>query len=212
MEIIPAILAQTPEAFAMAYERLRNAGVKRIHLDICDGAFVATETISGFQELASLDTGVKFDVHLMVQRPEAYVDHWHVCTCADRFIVHVEATDMMQELADHAHGHGNELVVALNPDTPLERIEAYQQSLDAVQFMAVHPGLQGQSFLSDVVPKIRRFHAQYPEMPIMVDGGITPVTASVCAQAGASLLVSGSYVLGATDIRRALLELEASVV
>lgn len=212
MEIIPAILAQTPEAFATAYERLRSAGVKRIHLDICDGEFVATETISGFQELASLDTEVKFDVHLMVQRPEVYVDHWYACVCADRFIVHVEATSMMQELADHAHGHGNEFVAALNPDTPLERIEPYQQSLDAVQFMTVHPGLQGQSFIQDVLPKIRRFRAQYPEMPIMVDGGITPATTPACAQAGASILVSGSHVLGATDARRALQELEASVV
>lgn len=212
MEIIPAILARTPEEFISSYQRLRNAGVKRIHLDICDGAFVATETISGFQELASLEGDVKFDIHLMVQHPEEYVDHWYACSCADRFIVHAEATSMVHELADHAHGHGNEFIVALNPDTPLERIEPYQQSLDAVQFMAVHPGLQGQSFLSDVLPKVRRFHAQYPEMPISVDGGITPVTARSCEEAGASVLVSGSFILEATDMRQAMRELEASVV
>jgi ribulose-phosphate 3-epimerase len=117
----------------------------------------------------------------------------------------------MNHLADHAHGHGNELVAALNPDTPLERIEPYRQSLDAVQFMTVQPGLQGQQFLSDVLPKVRRFHAQYPEMPIMVDGGITPTTAMVCAHAGASLAVSGSYILNASNTIAAIGEF-ASVV
>lgn len=212
MEIIPAILARTPEEFSVSYRCLRDAGVKRIHLDICDGEFVLTETISGFQELASLEGDVKFDIHLMVQRPEEYVDHWHACSCADRFIVHAEATSMIHELVDHAHGHGNEFFVALNPDTPLERIEPYRQSLDGVQFMTVHPGLQGQSFLSDVLPKVRRLHGQYPEMPISIDGGITPATARSCVEAGASVLVSGSFVLGATDIRQAIHELQSSVV
>ena len=203
IEVIPAVLVKTEEELVAAVRRLEAAGVSRVHLDICDGEFVATQTIEGFGELARLETTIKFDVHLMVRSPERFVDHWWQCACADRFIFHIESTDMFSQLAEHGHSHGQMIFAALNPDTALEKLSAVT-GYDGVQFMTVHPGLQGQDFLPDVLPKISRFHQAHPDMPIMVDGGITPDTAAQCAVAGASTLVSGSFVMKSEDLAGAI--------
>jgi ribulose-phosphate 3-epimerase len=210
-EVIPAILTNDPEEFVALVRKLEAAGVERVHLDICDGEFVPTQTISGYEELMRLETSVKFDVHLMVRNPERFVDHWWSCAQADRFIYHVESTDMFGMLAEHAHSHDHRVFAALNPDSPLEKLEAVQSHCDGVQFMTVHPGLQGQSFLADVLPKMTRYHNRHPDMPIMVDGGITPQTAPPCVAAGATSLVSGSFVIKSDSIEGALAQLRQSI-
>jgi ribulose-phosphate 3-epimerase len=211
IEIIPALLPLTEEEFLGAVQKLGSAGIKRVHLDICDGEFVPTSTILGYEELARLQTSIEFDIHLMVRQPERYVDHWWQCATVRRFIVHVEATDMFETLAEHTHSHGHEIFAAINPDTHAESLESAARVSDGVQFMTVHPGAQGQSFLDDVVPKISRYHRTHPGIPIMVDGGITPTTAPRCAAAGASILVSGSYILKSDTIEGAIASLRASV-
>lgn len=210
IEVIPAILTDNEEEFVRLMRGLEAAGETRVHLDICDGEFVPTQTIQGYPELAKLTTSLKVDVHLMVRRPEQYVDHWWSCACADRFIFHVEATDMFDTLAAHAHGHGHRVIAALNPDTPAERLERPAGVCDGVQFMTVHPGLQGQEFLADALPKISRFRNNHPGLPIFVDGGVTPATAPRCVAAGASVLVSGSYVVKSATIQKALARLRSS--
>lgn len=190
---------------------LERAGVTRVHLDICDGEFAPAHTISGYEELCRLATSLKFDIHLMIQHPERLVDHWWQCDRADRFIYHVESTDAFGTLAEHSASHGHQVFAALNPDSPVEKLEAVHDHCDGVQFMTVHPGMQGQPFLDDVVPKIIRYRNRFPDMPIMVDGGITPETAPRCVAAGASLLVSGSYVMMNGGVESALEKLKASV-
>lgn len=211
IEVIPAILTKDPEEFVRLAHMLERAGVTRVHLDICDGEFVPMHTISGFEELCRLETALKFDIHMMVRHPERLVDHWWQCPRADRFIYHVESTDAFESLADHAQSHGQQVFAALNPDSPVEKLEAVHDHCDGVQFMTVQPGLQGQPFLGDVVPKIIRYRNRFPDMPIMVDGGITPDTAPQCAAAGVSMFVSGSYVTLNDGIEQALEKLKASV-
>lgn len=207
IEVIPAVLPLTEEELITAVRRLEAAGVERMHLDICDGDFVSTRTIDGYLELMRLNTKILVDVHLMVKSPEQYVDHWWACECVERFIVHVESTHMFDVLRHHAHSHDQEVVATLNPDTPLEKLDALE-GYDGVQFMTVHPGLQGQDFLPDVMPKISRFSKKYPEMPIFVDGGITPATAPQCVAAGATALISGSYILGHDNIEEAIKQIQ----
>lgn len=211
IEIVPAILTNSPEELVRLVHLLERAGVTRAHLDVCDGEFVPTNTIAGYEEIFRLDTKLKFDVHLMVRHPEKYVDHWWRSPRADRFIYHVESTDMFSTLAEHSHGHAQTVFAAINPDTPLEKLEAVQDDCDGVQFMTVHPGLQGQPFLSDVLPKIGRYRKAHPDTPIMVDGGITAETAPQCTAAGASILVSGSYLLMNGGVEKALEKLRASI-
>lgn len=210
-QFIPAILTDSAEELVRLVHILERAGIERAHLDICDGVFVPTRTISGHEELRRICATLKWDVHLMVQDPEHYVDHWHGIPCTDRFIVHVEATGVMGDLIEHCHGHNHQLWAAINPTTPLERLTGLTTLPDGAVFMTVNPGAQGRAFVPEVLPRIEAFHAHMPDMPIMVDGGITPATAVTCAAAGASVLVSGSYIVKSPDPIRALRELEESL-
>jgi ribulose-phosphate 3-epimerase len=211
-EIIPAILTDSEEELVRLVHIFERAGVTRAHLDICDGQFVPTRTVNGYDQLRRLSSKIKWDVHLMVQDPEHHIDHWWKSGLADRFIVHVEATEMMPTLADHCHGHGNQFWAAINPDTPLGKLTGQECAIDGATFMTVVPGAQGRPFRADVLEKIKLFKAERPEVPVMVDGGITPDTASQCAAAGASILVSGSFVIKSPDTAAALEELRTSVM
>ena len=211
IEIIPAILTDSEAELVRLVRALEAAGVKRVHLDICDGQFVPTKTISGYEELARLETSLKFDVHLMVKDSEHYVDHWAMSPHADRFIVHVEATQMMATLADHCQSHGHQFWAAKNPDTALGVLTGLQCHVDGAMFMTVQPGVQGNPFVPEVLEQIKLFTAERPEIPVMVDGGITPQTASACAAVGASTLVSGSYIVKSDSIEGALARLRESI-
>lgn len=212
ISIIPAILTDDPEEFLRLVHVFERAGVRRVHLDICDGEFVPTRTIQGYPELARLEeTNLKFDVHLMVKDPMQACEPWRG-TRAGRFIVHVETVRDFTLLAEHAHSCHKEMGAAINPETPLEKLEAAAADADFVQFMTVHPGAQGRVFVPEVTDRIRTFAANHPGMAIMVDGGITPATAPGCVAAGASALVSGSYVVRDPDPAAALMRLHASIV
>ena len=209
-EIIPAILTNDPEELVRLVHVFERMGVERVHLDICDGVFVPTRTIVGYEELRRLDTKLKFDVHLMVKDPEHLIDHWHDLP-ADRFIVHVEATEMLPMLAEHCHSHSQQFWAAKNPETALSALTGLTVPLDGAMFMTVHPGQQGRPFVLEVLEQVKQFKAERPELLVMVDGGITPQTAPQCAAAGANILVAGSYIVCALDQTKALEELRSSL-
>jgi len=210
IEIVPAILTHDPEEFVRLVHIFERAGVRRVHLDIADGVFVPIRTITGHEEIRRLETPVEFDVHLMVADPVAACEPWRG-TRARRMIVHVETTEDFSTLAEHAHGCQKELGAAINPETPLEKLDAVNGTADFVQFMTVHPGEQGRAFLPEVPERIRLYHANHPHQTVMVDGGITPDTAPLCAAAGAGVLVSGSYVVRSPDPAAALKALWTSI-
>ena len=209
-EIIPAILTDSPEELVRWVHVFERMGVSRVHLDVCDGIFVPARTVCGYEELARLDTKLKFDVHLMVQDPEAVCGEW--CTSkADRFILHVEAVKHFGPFSIKASGCDKHLTAAINPETALASLEENLEFVDQVQFMTVHPGQQGRAFVPEVLGRMRDFHAAHPDKPMMVDGGVTPVTAPQCVAAGASRLVCGSYIIRSMDPAAALTELLASL-
>ncbi|MCC6934774.1 MAG: hypothetical protein IT406_03765 [Candidatus Yanofskybacteria bacterium] len=207
VDIIPAILTESETELIRLVRIFERAGVSRVHLDVCDGVFVPTRTIKGYEELARLETSVKFDVHLMVARPELACANWCASVRADRFFVHVEAVQDFAILAGHAHECGKTLGAAINPETPLARLDAVVGHTNIIQFMTVHPGQQGRTFVPEALERMRQFHATHPDIVLSADGGVTPQTAPSCVAAGASLLVSGSYIVRAADPARALAEL-----
>lgn len=211
-EIIPAIMTESGEEFVRLVHIFERAGVTRIHLDVADGIFVPRRTIVGHEELRRMNTNIIFDVHLMVATPAAQCSLWCDIPLASRFLVHVETTKDFSMIREHANANGKELGASINPETPLHRLEEVAGSVDLVQFMTVHPGAQGRAFVPDVLDRVTEFHAAHPELPVMVDGGITPATAASCVHAGATHLVSGSYVVRAFDPARALRELASVVV
>ncbi len=207
VEIIPAIMTESDEEFVRQVHMLERAGVKRVHLDIADGVFVRAKTIVGHEQLRRMNTNLIFDVHLMTSHPEAQCRAWAVVESAKRFIVHIEATTAFPQLRQHTTEQGRELVAAMNPETQLSRLEAVLPSVDMVQFMTIHPGAQGRTFVPEVLDRVTEFHAAHPQVPMMVDGGITPHTIGGCLHAGVTHIVSGSYILRASDQMRAIREL-----
>lgn len=212
IEIIPAILTETDEELVRLVHMFERIGVKRLHLDICDGIFVPTRTITGYEQLSRLQTDIMFDIHLMVRNPEQQTGQWCAIPNADRLMMHVEAVKDFSSPVGHTAQCGKTIIAAINPETPLQRLDSVLNSVKFVQFMTVHPGKQGRSFVPEVIDRVTEFHASHPEVNIIIDGGVTPQNARACKVAGARTLVSGSYINRAADMRRAIEELHAAVV
>lgn len=183
--------------------------VERVHLDIADGIFVSNMTILGPEETEELDPSLKIEVHLMVSKPENHIVRW-LETPADKFIFHIEATTQVQKVIDAAKEADKQIGIALNPQTPIAKIEPLIDQIDFVHFMTVEPGFYGGKFVDSVLDKIKEFHFLYPDKPVEVDGGVTPETVPKLAEAGASILVVGSYLWESKDIGEALARLVES--
>lgn len=207
-EIIPAILTDSSIKFKELIRKLEPY-TSRIHIDIADGEFVPNKTVTGYNELREIEAAVKFDVHLMVEKPEEHLKEW-LHTHADRFIIHAESKGDLAALADELHKNGRKVGLAFNPETDPGKFTELINRVGLVQFMTIHPGSQGQKFLKEVVDKIRTFHKENPDIIIMSDGSTTPETAPQLVEAGVSVLVSGSYVVKSLDIKKAMEELKES--
>ena len=156
IEIIPSILVKTREEMIEKITAVEPY-VERIHLDIADGIFVPNMTILGLEEMDELDTKLKIGVHLMVSKPENHIGHW-VETPADKFIFHIEATSKAQEVMDAVKEADKSVGIALNPQTPVSKIEPFIDQVDFVHFMTVEPGFYGGKFVDSAVEKIKDFH------------------------------------------------------
>ena len=206
VKIIPSILATTEEEFEKLL-RMVEPFVDRVHLDIGDGDFIPTKTISGYEELIKMETKVKFDVHLMVSRPEDQMYFWYK-TKADRFLIHAETDHGHRNLIEQIHLNNRQVGLVLNPETQAEKMTELIDNIDFVQFMTVHPGAYGGEFVESVVNKILEFHGQYPSVPIFVDGGVNLETVSRLVAIGVTTLVAGSYLINSADVGKAIAELQ----
>lgn len=209
-EIIPAILTDDPAELERLLQALKAAGATRVHLDIMDDTLVPGRTITGYEQLAGRDLGVKLDVHLMVSRPGEQVPHWDGVHDVERFMVHVESEGDLEHVSLECAKRDRQFWAAINPDTPLAKLTGLSCHLDGAMFMTVVPGVQGRPFRADVLESIKLLKAER-DLPVMVDGGINPTTASQCVAAGAMHLVSGSFVVTSSDPAKALADLRAAV-
>ena len=205
VQIIPAILTNSPEEFEKA-ACLIEPYATRIHLDVADGIFVPNKTIKGYSELELASAVLKFDVHLMVKNPLSQLTHWYDKEKADRFVIHIESEDALKTVSE-LKNMNKSVGIALNPDTPNETVEPLVGLVDFVQFMTISPGFQGRAFLDQVVGKIESFSKKHPEVIVAVDGGINSTTAKSVIEAGADILVSGSFILKSGDVGKAIEEL-----
>ncbi len=209
IEIIPAIIAQSYEDFEKKVKAVEPY-VNRVHLDIMDGVFVDSKTISGVEELKKIDTPLGFGVHLMVQKPELILNEW-LETKADLFFVHIESDVEINSFVNLVNLHGKQAGIVLNPESEIDRINGFAHMLSAVQFMTVNPGQYGAYFIDGVLTKISVFHSKYPHVKIYVDGGINPGTIKRAIEAGATAIVAGGYIFNHPDgPERAIEELKSS--
>lgn len=173
-----------------------------LHVDVMDGHFVPNLTF-GAPVVRCIKTSLPLECHLMVEHPENYLEDFKKAG-AHMFIFHVETTKDPLGLIAKIHELGMKAGVSLNPPTPVSSVEGLIQDVDSVLVMSVNPGFGGQAFIPDALEKIRRLRSLSGDLEIAVDGGINAETGRQCKEAGANVLIAGSYVFGAGDRKGAI--------
>ncbi|SRR5581483_277621 len=225
--IEPSILSADFGKLAEESKRAEDAGADALHLDIMDGHFVPNLTF-GPRAVAAINrsTSLFLDVHLMIYNPYDYVERF-VEAGADRITFHLEATEDVEDTLSYIRKCGVEAGLAFCPETSESLIPKYLDKCDLMLLMTVNPGFGGQAFLPEVIEKIQftrnlckkldiRKGGKTPQagiksdidaLPpfyIQVDGGINQETAKQCIEAGANVLVSGSYLYAAPNMADAI--------
>ena len=201
--ISPSVLAADFSKLGEEIQLVSEEGADLIHLDVMDGHFVpnlsfGADIIKGIRGFSNLP----FDVHLMIENPEHYVDAY-VEAGANFITVHPEATPHIHSVLQKIHKAGVKTGIAVNPGTSIEALENVIDIIDLILVMTVNPGFGGQSFLSSQLPKISKIRTIIDDgghsIDLSVDGGINPITAKLAIDAGANILVAGTSIFKAGD-------------
>jgi ribulose-phosphate 3-epimerase len=202
-KIAPSILSADGSRLGEEIAAVEAAGADWIHIDVMDGHFVPNLTIGpGLVASIRKATKLPFDVHLMIENPERYIDAF-VEAGSNRITVHVEASIHLHRTVAMIRERGLRAGVSLNPATPLVQIEPILPDIDLLLVMSVNPGFGGQRFIESSLPRIRQaqqmIHAIAPDVLLEVDGGVTLKNIRSIADAGADILVAGSAIFGSGD-------------
>jgi ribulose-phosphate 3-epimerase len=194
--ISPSILSADFARLGEEVRAIDQAGADWIHIDVMDGHYVPNLTIGpGVVKALRAHSRKPFDVHLMVSPVDAWIEPFAEAG-ADVITVHPEAGPHIHRTVQAIKGLGKKAGVSLNPGTPAKMLDYLIEEIDLVLVMSVNPGFGGQSFIASQLKKIaaarKMIDGSGRDIRLEVDGGITPVTAQQCVEAGADVLVAGS--------------------
>lgn len=224
IKVEPSLFAADFGRLADEAKRVEDAGADAIHFDIMDGHFVRNLSLSQ-KSLAAVNkaTDLFLDVHIMVYNPYEYVERLVECG-ADSITIHFEATEDVEDTLQYIRKCNVKAGLAFCPETSVSMATKYLTKCDLMLFMTVHPGFGGQAFIPEVLEKVRFIRdvcnkldirqggisvdeesssaiKKLPGFDLQVDGGVDDKTAPLCVEAGANLLVSGSYLFKAKDMK-----------
>jgi ribulose-phosphate 3-epimerase len=214
IKIAPSILSADFSNLASEVKKVEAAGADLLHIDVMDGHFVPNITI-GPSVISSIKdkTRLPFDVHLMISQPDRYIKDF-VEAGADIISVHAETCIHLHKTIYSIKECGIKVAVALNPATSLTVLDNIIGDIDMVLLMTVNPGFGGQTFISSMLNKIRNLKRMLDDrkliLDIEVDGGINVENVASVVDAGANVIVAGSAIYKAKDIKQAIEALRVS--
>ena len=212
IKIAPSILSADFSKLGEEIHNIEKAGADYIHIDVMDGSFVPNITI-GNEVIKSLrsKTQLPFDVHLMINNPDAHIKAF-ADSGADIITIHAEASIHLDRSLALIKSFNKKVGVSLVPSTHEDSIDYILDKLDLILIMTVNPGFGGQKFLTSQLKKIenirKKIEKSGKKIELEVDGGINDQTSRIAIEAGADVLVSGSYIFGSGNYQQAIFDLK----
>ena len=207
-KIAPSILAADFGNLSRDCEIVNKSNADWFHLDVMDGLFVPNISF-GMPIVSSIRKMTKkpLDVHLMIIEPERYIDKF-IEIGSDILTVHIEATSEMNRILDKIKDSSIKSGIAINPDTPINKLEDYINKVDLVCLMGVHAGFGGQKFIEKTFDRLIELKSLIDSRDssavIEIDGGVDNTNSKKLKSLGADILVAGSYIFKSSDINNAI--------
>ena len=200
VKIAPSLLSADFGHLDAEIQSVTDGGADLLHLDVMDGHFVPNLTFGPFiVEAIRKLTELPLDCHLMIDDPLTYGPQF-AAAGADIVTFHAEVAPKPGPIFDAIEAAGAKAGMVVNPDTDIHVLEPWLERCAMVLVMSVFPGFSGQSFIPEVLDKVRLLRGEFGyERDVQIDGGVSPETAAACKAAGANVLVAGSAVYGKQD-------------
>ena len=208
VKIAPSILAADFANLSKECEDIDESNADWFHLDVMDGVFVPNISF-GMPIVKSIRQMTKkpLDVHLMITKPERYIDEF-IELGSNILTVHVEATNKLNKIIDKTHQSNIKSGIAINPDTPISKIEDYINDVDLICLMGVHAGFGGQKFIEKTYSRLEKLKnlisSRNSSAIIEIDGGVNETNFEMLKSLGADVLVAGSFIFKSTDYNKAI--------
>ena len=212
IKISPSILSCDYSKMGEEFKRMEECGADWLHIDVMDGHFVPNIKLGApIVKCMRKCSSLVFDVHLMISDPKKYIPDF-VKAGADIITFHIESDSPTEETIDLIRSLGCKAALSVKPKTPVEVVFPFLEKLSMVLVMTVEPGFGGQSFMADMLDKVKVLRAECKkrglDTDIQVDGGINEQNAGLAVLSGANVLVAGSAVFGSKDANATIASLK----